>query len=186
MNTGLVEVPMGITLREIVFEIGGGIPDGRQFKAVQTGGPSGGCIPAEYLDMPVDYESLAKARLDHGLGRHDRDGRDVLHGRRGPVLHGILHDRVVRQVHPLPRRHRPDARAAGQASPRRTATAQDVDAARGALRPGAQHQPLRPGPDRAQPGAEHAALLPRRVQGARRTEDLSRRSLRARSAKEAS
>ena len=67
-NTGLIEVPMGITLREIVFEIGGGIPDGRKFKAVQTGGPSGGCLPAEFLDMPVDYESLAKARLDHGSG----------------------------------------------------------------------------------------------------------------------
>ncbi|MGC2193474.1 MAG: NuoF family protein [Terriglobales bacterium] len=68
MNTGLVEVPMGITLREIVFEIGGGIPDGRRFKAVQTGGPSGGCLPAEYLDMPVDYESLAKAGSIMGSG----------------------------------------------------------------------------------------------------------------------
>jgi bidirectional [NiFe] hydrogenase diaphorase subunit len=58
VNTGLVEVPMGMTLREIVYDIGGGIVDGRPFKAVQTGGPSGGCIPAEYLDMPVDYESL--------------------------------------------------------------------------------------------------------------------------------
>ncbi len=58
VNTGLVEVPMGMTLREIVFDIGGGIVNGRPFKAVQTGGPSGGCIPAQYLDMPVDYESL--------------------------------------------------------------------------------------------------------------------------------
>jgi bidirectional [NiFe] hydrogenase diaphorase subunit len=58
VNTGLVEVPMGATLREIVFDIGGGIVDGRAFKAVQTGGPAGGCIPAEFLDMPVDYESL--------------------------------------------------------------------------------------------------------------------------------
>jgi bidirectional [NiFe] hydrogenase diaphorase subunit len=57
-NTGLIEVPMGMTLREIVFEIGGGIPDGLAFKAAQTGGPSGGCIPADYLDTPVDYESL--------------------------------------------------------------------------------------------------------------------------------
>ena len=57
-NTGLIEVPMGITLREIIFDIGGGIPDGGEFKAAQTGGPSGGCIPAEYLDTPVDYESL--------------------------------------------------------------------------------------------------------------------------------
>jgi bidirectional [NiFe] hydrogenase diaphorase subunit len=67
-NTGLVEVPMGITLREIVFEIGGGIPDGRKFKAVQTGGPSGGCLPAEFLDMPVDYESLAQAGSIMGSG----------------------------------------------------------------------------------------------------------------------
>ena len=58
VNTGLIEVPMGTTLREIVFDIGGGIVDGRAFKAVQTGGPSGGCIPAEFLDMAVDYESL--------------------------------------------------------------------------------------------------------------------------------
>ncbi|RME99431.1 MAG: NADH-quinone oxidoreductase subunit L [Chloroflexi bacterium] len=57
-NTGLIEVPMGIPLREIVFDIGGGIPNGRSFKAAQTGGPSGGCIPAEHLDTPVDYESL--------------------------------------------------------------------------------------------------------------------------------
>ncbi len=57
-NTGLIEVPMGITLREIVYDIGGGIPNGRRFKAAQTGGPSGGCIPAEHLDTSVDYESL--------------------------------------------------------------------------------------------------------------------------------
>jgi bidirectional [NiFe] hydrogenase diaphorase subunit len=67
-NTGLVEVPMGITLREMVFEIGGGIPEGRQFKAVQTGGPSGGCLPFECLDMPVDYESLASAGSIMGSG----------------------------------------------------------------------------------------------------------------------
>ena len=57
-NIGLVEVPMGTTLREIVFDIGGGIPNGREFKAAQTGGPSGGCIPKEHLDTPIDYESL--------------------------------------------------------------------------------------------------------------------------------
>ena len=58
VNVGLVEVPMGTTLREIVYDIGGGIPNGRGFKAAQTGGPSGGCIPAEHLDTPIDYESL--------------------------------------------------------------------------------------------------------------------------------
>ena len=68
VNTGLVEVPMGMTLREIVFDIGGGIIDGRPFKAVQTGGPSGGCIPAEFLDMPVDYESLIEVGSFIGSG----------------------------------------------------------------------------------------------------------------------
>jgi bidirectional [NiFe] hydrogenase diaphorase subunit len=67
-NTGLIEVPMGISLRKIIFDIGGGIPDGHTFKAVQTGGPSGGCIPAEYLDMTVDYESLAKVGSIMGSG----------------------------------------------------------------------------------------------------------------------
>lgn len=67
-NTGLIEVPMGISLREIVFEIGGGLPEGRAFKAVQTGGPSGGCIPEEHLDMPVDYQSLREVGSIMGSG----------------------------------------------------------------------------------------------------------------------
>ncbi|MCL6559717.1 MAG: NADH-quinone oxidoreductase subunit NuoF [Firmicutes bacterium] len=67
-NTGLVEVPMGTTLREIIFDIGGGIPGGKQFKAAQTGGPSGGCIPARYLDVPVDYESLTQLGAIMGSG----------------------------------------------------------------------------------------------------------------------
>src|SRR6266545_4493456 len=68
VNTGLVEVPMGTTLREIVEDIGGGIVDGRPFKAVQTGGPSGGCIPESLLDMPVDYQSLQEAGSIMGSG----------------------------------------------------------------------------------------------------------------------
>ncbi len=67
-RVGLIEVPMGISLREIIEDIGGGIPDGHQFKAVQTGGPSGGCIPAEHLDTPVDYESLRKLGSIMGSG----------------------------------------------------------------------------------------------------------------------
>jgi len=67
-NTGLVEVPMGITLREIIFDIGGGIPGDRRFKAVQTGGPSGGCIPEALIDLPVDYERLAEVGSMMGSG----------------------------------------------------------------------------------------------------------------------
>jgi len=68
VNTGLIEVPMGTLLRDIVHDIGGGIPGGRKFKAVQTGGPSGGCIPEPNLDMPVDYESLAAVGSIMGSG----------------------------------------------------------------------------------------------------------------------
>ena len=68
VNTGLVEVPMGMTLREIVFDIGGGIPDGKEFKAVQIGGPSGGCIPAQHLDTQIDYESLKTLGTIMGSG----------------------------------------------------------------------------------------------------------------------
>ena len=67
-NVGLIEVPMGMTLRQIIFEIGGGVPDGRKFKAVQTGGPSGGCIPEQFLDLPVDYESLKEVGSIMGSG----------------------------------------------------------------------------------------------------------------------
>ncbi|MDH5384560.1 MAG: FAD-dependent oxidoreductase [Candidatus Aminicenantes bacterium] len=67
-NTGLVEVPMGITLKEIIYDIGGGIPKGKKFKAVQTGGPSGGCIPASLMNLPVDYEKLTEAGSIMGSG----------------------------------------------------------------------------------------------------------------------
>jgi len=67
-NTGLVEVPMGITLKEIIYDVGGGIKGDKKFKAVQTGGPSGGCIPAQMLELPVDYDTLAKAGSIMGSG----------------------------------------------------------------------------------------------------------------------
>jgi len=67
-HTGLIEVPFGTTLREIVFDIGGGIKGGKGFKAVQTGGPMGGCLPAQYLDLPVDYETLGQAGSIMGSG----------------------------------------------------------------------------------------------------------------------
>jgi NADH:ubiquinone oxidoreductase subunit F (NADH-binding)/(2Fe-2S) ferredoxin len=68
VNTGLVEVPMGITLRDIIFNIGGGIPDGKKFKAAQMGGPSGGCVPEQYLDLPIDYDSLKEVGAIMGSG----------------------------------------------------------------------------------------------------------------------
>jgi NADP-reducing hydrogenase subunit HndC len=67
-NTGLIEVPMGMPLRQILFEIGGGVPDGKKFKAAQTGGPSGGCIPEQHLDVPVDFENITKVGSIMGSG----------------------------------------------------------------------------------------------------------------------
>ncbi|PIU51777.1 NADH-quinone oxidoreductase subunit F, partial [Candidatus Desantisbacteria bacterium CG07_land_8_20_14_0_80_39_15] len=67
-NTGLIEIPMGMTLREIIYDIGGGIPGGKKFKAVQTGGPSGGCIPEEFIDLRVDYDELTKVGSMMGSG----------------------------------------------------------------------------------------------------------------------
>jgi NADH:ubiquinone oxidoreductase subunit F (NADH-binding)/(2Fe-2S) ferredoxin len=67
-NTGLVEIPMGTTLREVIYDIGGGIPNGKKFKAAQTGGPSGGCIPAEHLDIPIDYDNLISIGSMMGSG----------------------------------------------------------------------------------------------------------------------
>jgi NADH:ubiquinone oxidoreductase subunit F (NADH-binding) len=87
--TGLIEVPMGIRLREIVEDIGGGVPGGT-FKAAQTGGPSGGCIPARHLDTPVDYESLRDLGSIMGSGGTHRHGRERPDARGGAVLHGLL------------------------------------------------------------------------------------------------
>ena len=67
-HTGLVEVPMGTTLREVVYDIGGGVADGKQLKAIQTGGPAGGCIPAKWIDMPIDFDTLTKAGSIMGSG----------------------------------------------------------------------------------------------------------------------
>ena len=67
-NTGLIEVPLGITLREVIYDVGGGIKDGKKFKAVQIGGPMGGCLPEDFLDLPIDYESLTAAGAMMGSG----------------------------------------------------------------------------------------------------------------------
>ena len=108
-RTGLIEVPMGITLREVIYGIGGGIVGDKNYKAVQTGGPSGGCLPTSFLDTPVDYETLAASRLDSGFRRHGRHGRRQLHGGRRPLFSHLHPTGVLRQVHPVPLGHQADA-----------------------------------------------------------------------------
>ena len=149
-NTGLIEVPMGTTLRDIIEVIGGGIPGGKAVKAVQTGGPSGGCVPAPQLDMPVDYDSLKALGSIMGSGGmivmdETSDMVDVARyfmefcmtescGKCVPCRAGTAADA---------RPARPHRAVAGHGA--------RPGAARGALRGGAGHQPVRAGADRAQP-----------------------------------
>ncbi len=104
-NTGLVEVPMGTTLREVIYKIGGGIPRGRRFKAAQMGGPSGGCLPSQYLDLPIDYESLTQAGSMMGSG-----GMIVMDEKTCMVdiarfFLSLYPGRILRKMCPLPHRH---------------------------------------------------------------------------------
>ena len=163
-NTGLIEVPMGLTLRQIVFEIGGGLAEGRRFKAVQTGGPSGGCIPKSLLDMPVDYETLAQAGSIMGSG-----GMIVMDDRTCMVDVAKFFMDFCREE------------SCGKCLPCRVGHRGDVPAARqdnhgrghsGPLGPtgksgdnGKSDQPVRPRPRRSEPSLLHAALFPGRVPG---------------------
>ena len=100
---------MGTTLREIVEEIGGGVPDGKKFKAAQTGGPSGGCIPASLIDTPIDYDNLIAIGSMMGSGGLIVMDEDHLYGGYRQVLPGVHRGRVLRQVHSLPRGHQAPA-----------------------------------------------------------------------------
>ena len=160
VNTGLIEVPMGVSLRDIVFEIGGGIIGGAEFKAVQTGGPSGGCIPAADLDMSVDYESLAQAGSIMGSGgmivmdetscmvdvaKYFMDFcRDESCGKCVPCRVG-----TVQLLRPA-RQDQPWRGPAG--GPRHLGTPG---------RHGEEHEPVRARPERPQPNLQHASLFQR-------------------------
>ena len=156
---------MGITIREVVEDIGGGIKSGRKFKAVQLGGPSGGCIPARLADTPIDYDALAQTGAIMGSGGlvvlDDRDcmvdiARFFLRFTQAESCGKCTFCRIgTKRMLGDPRT---DLRGEGPAG--RPGEAGDA----GRLRQ--PRQPVRAGPDRAQPGAHHAALLPRRVRGA--------------------
>ncbi len=108
-STGLVEMPLGTPLAKFIYDIGGGGGDGREIKAVQTGGPSGGCIPRRHVRHAGRLRDPRAARIDHGLGRHGRDGRRQLHGGRRPLLHRVHPLGELRQVRPVPGRPRQGA-----------------------------------------------------------------------------
>ncbi len=164
VNTGLVEVPMGTTLRQIIFDIGGGIPKKKKFKAVQTGGPSGGCIPEQFLDLPVDFDELSKVGLDHGLRRHDRHGPGHLHGGRRALFRGLPQGRVLRAVQPLPRGAEEHARHPDRHLRRQRQGGRHRTAGR-ARHDDAEILPLRSGNIGPQPGADQHSVFPQRVRG---------------------
>ena len=176
-STGLVEMPLGTPLAKFIYDIGEGGANGREIKAVQTGGPSGGCIPADMFDTPVDYETLAAARLDHGLGRHGRHGRRQLHGGRRPLLHRVHPLGELRQVRPVPGRPR-QGPAHAQRLHGRHGDARGPRDARRAVPHGPRHLAVRARQQRPQPGADQPAPLPPRVRGPHPGQALPRRRVR--------
>ena len=147
-------------LRKMIFDIGGGVPEGHTFKAVQTGGPAGGCIPAAHLDAPIDYESLQSLGIIHGFRRHHRDGR---HARAWSMSPRYFMEFCMSE-------------SCGKCVPCRVGTAQMYSCSARISRGEAtldelaqleslcdvvtQYQPVRSRPGRAQSGAQHAALFP--------------------------
>ena len=111
---GLIEVAFGMTLREILYDYGGGTLSGRPIRAVQVGGPLGAYMPESQFDTPLDYEAFAAHQGHAGPRRHRGVRRHGRHGRAGALRHGVLRDRILRQVHALP--HRLDARRGGHRS----------------------------------------------------------------------
>ena len=109
-NSGLVEVPVGMPLGDLIYDIGGGTSSGKEFKAAQMGGPVRRLHPQATPQRALGLRVALRARRDHGLRRPHRHGRGQLHGRRGPLLPRIRSGRVVRQVRSLPRGHQAHAR----------------------------------------------------------------------------
>ena len=169
---------MGVPLAHIVEEIGGGVPGGAPFKAVQTGGPSGGCIPYDLKDTPVDYDSLTKAGSMMGSGGMIVMDDKRLRGGRGLATSWqILGGGILRQVPALPPGPHPHARDTGRTSAAGKGTEQDLDdhgqPGQGGIADG---RPVRPGRQRPQPGADHHPLLPRRIPGPYQRAEMSGRA----------
>ena len=164
VNGGNYELPMGVTLRQLIYDIGGGIPDGRELKAVIPGGSSVPVLTADQIDVSLDADLDGRGRLDARLGRDHRHGRSLLHGAARPAGGAVLHARELRQVHAVPRGHALDG-----ADPR---VDRGGDGVRGRPRPAARR--LRPDPRQVplparrrgrDAGGELHRQVPRRVPG---------------------
>ena len=159
-NTGLVEVPMGIPLGEILYTIGGGIPGGKGFKAIQSGGPSGGCLTRAHLNTPVDYESLAKLGAIMGSGGLIVMDEDTCMVDTARYFMDFIRDESCGKCLALPRGYQAHAGDSGAHHPGR-GRARRSGYAGGTGRHPAGYRHVRPGPDRAQPHPFHPPVLPR-------------------------
>ena len=159
-NTGLIEVPLGITLREIIYDVGGGIKDDKGFKAIQTGGPMGGCLPAEYLDLPIDYESLAKAGSMMGSGGLMVMDEETCMVDIARFFMDFIQDESCGKCNPCRIGTRRmleilNRICEGKGEP------DDIERLEELVPEDQRHSAVRSGPGRTQPGGQHAALLPR-------------------------
>ncbi len=164
-NTGLVEVPVGLPLHEVIFGIGGGIPRGRRFKAVQMGGPSGGCVPMSYLNLPIDYGSLESVGAIMGSGGMVVMDQNTCMVDVARFFLSFTQIGVLRQMRPLPDRHQTDAGNPHEDYRRRgTGGGHRAAPGDGAVDQGCE--PVRSGADIRQPGTVDNPPLQGRVRGA--------------------
>jgi len=157
VNTGLIEVPMGTTLREIIFDIGGGIKDGKKFKAVQIGGPSGGCLTEEHLDLPLDYDSLKHVGAIMGSGGLVVMDEDTCMAEVARFFMKFTQKESCGKCIPC----REGTKRMLEALRQQRGKRRGYRASRGSLRHDLPYRALRSGSERLQARAVHAALLPR-------------------------
>ena len=162
VNTGIVEVPIGMPIGEIIFRIGGGMQNDKKFKAAQIGGPSGGCITEDNLNAPTDYESLTLLGAIMGSGGLISMNEETCHGGYGPLFHGIYSGGVLRQMPRLPRRNKAYAGDTGKHHPGTRRRGRHRTARR-ARQHHQGHRNVRSGTDRPESRAEHNPLLPQRI-----------------------
>ena len=159
VNTGLMEVPMGTTLREVIFDIGGGIRDGKKFKAVQIGGPSGGCLTEEHLDLPLDFDSLKKVGAMIGSGGLVVMDEDTCMVETARFFMNFTQNESCGKCVPC----REGTKRMLEILDRIVAnegSIEDLDLLEEPVRHHLHHRPVRPGAERLQAGAQHPALLP--------------------------
>ena len=175
-NTGLVEIPMGMSLRLLVEEIGGGIPKRKHLKAVQTGGPSGGCLPERFSGPACGFRCAYRGGEHDGVGRDNRDGRRHMHGGCRVIFHSIFAIGIVRKMHAVPRGTGGDGPRA-HVDYRGPRNETGFGLSRRACGMDAGREPVRARVVSRQSGKQHASIFPRRIYDSYRGGKMSRRGM---------